>query len=372
MKARDIVPILKQTFKEWSEDKASRLAAALSYFTIFSLAPFLIIVIAIAGFFWGQQAVEGKIMGQVADLIGAQGAEMVQTMLAAAYDPAQGLVATIISFVILLFAASGLFGQLQDSLNVIWEVQPKPDRGIKGLIRDRFMSVTLIVGVAFLLLVSLVLSAGISAFNDVLAGLFPGAGIAIQIVNLLVSFVVVTLLFAMIYKVLPDAQVQWRDVWLGAAFTALLFAIGKELIGLYLGNVAAGSAYGAAGSLVVILLWVFYSSQILFFGAEFTQVYANRFGSKIIPAENALPMTEKARIQQGIPHRETFNAIAVKHPGRPVAVETYQGIKMKTKYLPDKTDRPKTPAERSMAALGGILVAFLGAVGTAFIRSRRG
>jgi membrane protein len=372
MKAKDIFPLLKQTFKEWSEDKASRLAAALSYFTIFSLAPFLIIVIAVAGFFWGQQAVEGRIMNQIGDLVGVEGAQMIQNMLAAAYDPAQGLIATVISVVILLFAASGLFGQLQDSLNVIWEVQPKPDRGIKGIIRDRFMSVTLIIGVAFLLLVSLVLSAGISAFSDLLGDLFPGAGIVIQVVNLLISFGVVTLLFAMIYKVLPDAQVQWSDVWLGAAFTALLFAIGKELIGLYLGNVAVGSAYGAAGSLVVILLWVFYSSQILFFGAEFTQVYANRFGSKIVPAENAVPMTEKSRIQQGMPHRETFNAIASKRPGRPVAVETHQGIKMQTKYLPDTTGRPKTPAERSMAALGGVLVALIGFAGTAFIRSRKG
>jgi membrane protein len=372
MKAKDLFPLLKQTFKEWSEDKASRLAAALSYFTIFSLAPFLIIVIAVAGFFWGEQAVEGRIMDQIQGMVGAEGAQMIQTMLAGAYDPAQGIIATVISVVILLFAASGLFGQLQESLNVIWEVQPKPDRGIKGIIRDRFLSFTLILGVAFLLLVSLVLSAATSAFSETLAGMFPGAGLVFTLVNLIVTFGVVTLLFAMIFKVLPDAKVKWSDVWLGAAFTALLFAIGKELIGLYLGNVAVGSTYGAAGSLVVILLWIFYSAQILFFGAEFTQVYANRFGSRIVPAENAIPMTEKSRIQQGMPHRETFQAAARKEPGRAVAVEPHQGIKAKTKYFPDTTGRPKTPAERSMAALGGVFVAIIGFVGTTFIRSRRG
>jgi membrane protein len=372
MKARDIFPLLKQTFKEWSEDKASRLAAALSYFTIFSLAPFLLIVIAVAGFFWGQDAVEGRLIGEIEGVVGAESGQMIQTMLSGVYDPAQGIIATSISVVILIFAASGLFGQLQDSLNVIWEVQPKPDLGIKGVIRTRFLSFTLILGVAFLLMVSMVLSAVISAFSEFLAGLFPGATIVITLVNLLISFGVVTLLFAMIYKVLPDAEVQWSDVWLGAAFTALLFAIGKELIGLYMGNVAVGSTYGAAGSLVVILLWIFYSAQILFFGAEFTQVYANRFGSKIVPSEHALPMTEKARIQQGMPHKETFEAVVKKKPGHAVAVETHEGIKSQTKYLPDKTDRPKTPAERSMAALGGIFVALVGFAGTAFIRSRRG
>jgi membrane protein len=372
MKARDIIPLLKQTFKEWGEDKASRLAAALSYFAIFSIAPFLIIIIAVAGFIWGQDAVEGRVIGEIGGIVGVEAAQMIQTMLAGVYDPAQGIIATVISAVILIFAASGLFAQLQDSLNVIWEVQVRPDLGIKGVIRTRFLSFLLILLIGLLLVLFLVLSAVISGFSDILGGLFPGAAIVITLVNLLLAFGVGTLLFAMIYKILPDAEVQWGDVWLGAAFTALLFAIGIELIGLYMGHVAVASTYGAAGSLVVLLLWIFYTAQILFFGAEFTQVYANRFGSEIVSSKHAIPMSEKSRIQQGMPHREKFEAEARKEPGRGVAVEVHEGIKSETKYLPDTTGRPKTPAERSMAALGGIMLALVGSVGTALIRSRRG
>jgi membrane protein len=371
MKARDIFSLLKQSFSEWGEDKAPRLAAALSYFAIFSIAPFLIIVIAIAGFIWGQDAVEGRVFGQIEGAVGAEAAQMIQTMLAGVHDPAQGIIATVIGVGLLIFAASGLFAQLQDSLNVIWEVQPRPDLGIKGVLRTRLLSFLLILGIGVLLLLFLIASAIIAGFSEIIGDLFPGAAIVIFLANLLLTFAVVTLLFAMMYKVLPDAKIQWSDVWLGAAFTALLFAIGKELIGLYMGHVAVGSAFGAAGSLVVLLLWIYYSAMILFFGAEFTQVYANRYGSKIVPAEYAIPMTEKSRIQQGMPHRHTVDAVARKEPGRIPAVESKEGIKTDTKYMPDTTDRPRTPPERSMAALGGLVVALIGFVGTTFIRSRR-
>jgi membrane protein len=372
MKAKDFFTLLKKAIKKWGEDKASRLAAALSYYAIFSIAPFLIIVIAVAGFIWGQDAVEGRVIGEIEGIVGADTAQMIQTMLAGIYDPAQGIIATVISLGILIFAASGLFTQLQDSLNVIWGVQQKPDLGIKGVIRTRLLSFFLILGVGVLLLLFLIASAVITGFSDRLGGLFPGAAIVIFLVNLVLKFGVITLLFAMIFKVLPDAQVRWSDVWLGAAFTAFLFVIGIELIGLYMGQVAVGSAFGAAGSLVVLLLWIYYSAQILFFGAEFTQVYANRFGERIMPAEHAILLTERTRLEQGMPHRETLDLIASKKQGQIVTVETHAGVETKTKYLPDTTDRPITPAERSMTALGGVVVALIGFAGTAFIRSRKG
>lgn len=372
MKLKDIWELIRDAFKEWSEDKASRLAAALSYYTIFSLAPLLIIVIAVAGFFWGEAAVEGRIFEQIQGLVGTEGAQMIETMIAGASEPTTGIVATIISVVLLLFAASGLFGQLQDSLNVIWEVQPKPGRGIMSVIKTRFLSFTMVLGVAFLLLVSLLLSAALAAISEFFTELLPGSDLILQILTFVISFGVITLLFAMIYKVLPDAEIAWGDVWLGAAVTALLFTIGKELIGLYLGRAAVGSTYGAAGSLVIILLWVFYSAQILFFGAEFTQVYANRFGSRIRPAEHAMRVTEEVRARQGIPHRSAMEAAAgdeVRKAG-PEPARRYPR-RAQEGYGPGMLRPLRTPAEKSMAALAGLAVALIGFVSTSFIRRRR-
>jgi membrane protein len=204
----------------------------------------------------------------------------------------------------LLLGATGLFGQLQDALNTIWEVQPKPDRGIMGIIKDRFLSFTMILGVSFLLLVSLVISAALTFVNNYFSELLGGFTIVAQILNIVISIGVITLIFAMIFKILPDVEIAWNDVWIGALVTAVLFTIGRTLIGIYLGSTATTSAYGAAGSLIVILLWVFYSSQILFIGAEFTQVYARLQGSRIRPAENARALTETERAQQGAPRRQ--------------------------------------------------------------------
>lgn len=303
MKLQDIFGLLKETFNEWNEDKASRLAAALAYYTIFSLAPLLVIVIAIAGAVFGEEAARNQIVGQIQGLVGQQGAEAVQAMILNASKPGSGLIASIVGVVALLFGASGLFGQLQDALNTIWEVTPKPDRGLKGIIQDRFFSFTMVLGTGFLLLVSLVLSAALAAFGNYFGHLMPGMAELWQFVNFAVSFGVITLLFALIYRVLPDAKVAWGDVWIGAAVTALLFTIGRLLIGLYLGSSAIGSAYGAAGSLVVVLVWVYYSAQILLFGAEFTQVYATRYGSHIEPTKNAMRVTEAARLNQGMVRR---------------------------------------------------------------------
>jgi membrane protein len=297
--------LLKDTFSEWKEDKASRLAAALSYYTVFSLAPLLIIVIAIVGLLLGQAAVQKAILDQFTGVFGPQSSNLIQTMIESTRKPAAGIVATVIGIATLVFGALGVFGQLKGALNTMWEVEPKPGRGIWGMIKDNLLSFTMILGIGFLLLVSLALSAGLSALNGWLAGYLPGGEIVGQGVNLVISFLVITLLFGMIFRILPDAEISWKDVWLGAAVTALLFSLGKLAIGLYLGHSSTASAYGAAGSLIVILLWVYYSAQILFFGAEFTQVYARKYGSRIVPDEDAVPVTEEMRAQQGIARTET-------------------------------------------------------------------
>ena len=300
MRIKTIISLLRETFTEWNEDKASRLAAALAYYTVFSLAPMLIIAIAIAGAVFGEEAARGEIVTQIQGLVGRDGAQFIETAIEGASKPRAGTIASLISIAILLFGASGLFAQLQDSLNTIWEVQPKPGRGLIGILRDRFLSFTMVLGVGFLLLVSLVLSAGLSGLVNFLGSLLPGIGALLQLANFVLSFAVTTLLFGLIYKVLPDVKIAWSDVWSGAIVTSLLFSIGRFALGLYLGNSSFGSTYGAAGSVVIILVWVYYAAQILFFGAEFTQVYARRYGSRIVPAKNAMPLAETNRNEQGM------------------------------------------------------------------------
>jgi membrane protein len=302
--------LLKDTVKEFGEDKAPRLGAALAYYTVFSLAPMLVIIIAVAGLVFGQEAAAGALDDQIRGLVGAEGADLVQAMVASAQEPREGITATVIGIVTLLFGALGAFGQLQDALNTIWEVAPKPGRGLIGVIKDRLAPAGLVLGVGFLLLVSLAVSAALVAVGNLLSGYLAGMAFLMEALNFLISFLAVTVLFAMIFKFLPDAKIAWRDVWIGAALTSLLFNIGKTLIGLYLGSGSVASAYGAAGSLIILLLWVYYSAQILFFGAEFTQVYANRLGSKVQPDEDAVKVTEAERAQQGIQRPETVKALA--------------------------------------------------------------
>jgi membrane protein len=267
------------------------LGAALAYYTVFSLAPLMTIAIAMAGFFFGKEAAQGQIFDELRILLGEEGGKAVEEMVQSANaHPAAGIVATIISVVMLLVGASGVFGQLQASLNTIWGVKPKPGRGVLGIIQDRLLSFGFTLVVGFLLLVSLLLTAGIALVADWVGGLMPGSETIAQMLNILFSLAMITLLFAMIFKFLPDAKIAWRDVWVGAFITAALFTIGKFALGIYLGKSGVASSYGAAGSLIVLLLWVYYSSQILFFGAEFTQVYANRFGSRVAPADNAVPV----------------------------------------------------------------------------------
>ncbi|MEM7556023.1 MAG: YihY/virulence factor BrkB family protein [Cyanobacteria bacterium P01_A01_bin.84] len=288
MKINLIFNLIKQTFKEWQKDKASRLAAALAYYTVFSLAPLLIIIIAIAGAIFGEEAARGEIVGQIQGLVGQQGAEIIETAIENADKPDVSNIASILSIIALLFGASGVFAQLQEALNAIWEVKPKPEKGIMNFIRKRFLSFSAVLGIGFLLLISLVMSAALSALNNYMSGFLPGIDWLWQILNLAISFTIITLLFALMYKFLPDVKIKWNDVWVGAIITTILFIFGKFALGLYLGRGSFGSTYGAAGSLVIILAWVYYSAQILFFGAEFTQVYARRFGSRIVPDENAM------------------------------------------------------------------------------------
>jgi membrane protein len=289
LSGKKILRLLKDSYKEFSQDDTFTLGAALSYYTVFSLAPILIIAIAVAGMIFGREAVTGQVYAQMKGFLGSQGADQVQEMIKAAYKPGQSTIATILAIAALIFGATTVFNQLQMSLNKIWEVKPKPKKSYIKYIKNRFLSFGLILGVGFLLLVSLVLNAalvGLSGYlNQVIHGI---SAVVLNIIENVLSLGMATLLFAMIYKYLPDAKVRWRDVWIGSLFTALLFTLGKFLIGLYIGKTAVGSTYGAAGSIIVVLVWVNYSAQILFFGAEFTQVYAREFGSRIQPTPYAV------------------------------------------------------------------------------------
>jgi membrane protein len=279
MRFKDCVRLAKETYAEWKGDNVPVLAAALAYYTVFSLAPLLIIAIAIARAVFGEDVARGELVSQFQGLVGKEGAEAIQAMIENANKPGSGGVfATFAGSILLMLGASGVFGQLQLALNTIWEVQPKPGLGIRGFLASRFLSFTMVLVIGFLLLVSLMLSSILVAAGNSLNSLMPGLPILGQTLNFLISFVVITVLFAAIYKYLPDVRIPWNNLWTGAAVTAVLFNIGKTAIGVYLGNSSIGSAYGAAGSLVVVLIWIFYSAQILLIGAEFTQVYSKYRG----------------------------------------------------------------------------------------------
>lgn len=279
--------MLRETTVDWSEDHAARLAAALAYYTVLSIAPMLVLAVAVAGLVFGEDAARGQIAAQVGAVVGPEAGVAIQTIIANAKTPNAGIAGTVVGVAVLLFGASGVFGELQSALNTVWEVEPKPGRGVRGFIAQRFFSFTMVLGVAFLLLVSLLLSAALSAVGAVIATSLPGGATVWQVVNFVASLGLITVLFAMIFKVVPDAKVAWRDVWVGAFFTALLFSLGKWALGLYLGRASMASPYGAAGSLIVLVVWVYYAAQILLLGAEFTQVYARRKGDRIQPSDHA-------------------------------------------------------------------------------------
>ena len=357
MKLKEIGNLLKTTFSEWSADNASRLAAALAYYTIFSLAPLLIIAIAIAGLVFGRQAAHGEMVSQLEGVIGQEAALFVETMVEnAGQSQNAGIMATIIGLATLVFGATGVFSQLQDALNTVWGVKPDPDRGLMGMVQARLWSFVMVLGIGLLLLVSLAVSAALPALGTV-TGLLPGSEIWWQVLNLVVSFVILTFLFAMIFKILPDVKITWSDVWVGAAITALLFTIGKLLIGLYLGRSSVSSTYGAAGSLVVLLLWIYYSAQVILLGAEFTQVYAKRYGSKIRPDNGAAWVRPKMQARQGLedPERKA-------RPGR-------MEVSLKRELAGPATDQPagatvEHSGWRRLVWLGVLLIGILaGAAG---------
>jgi membrane protein len=291
---------LSATYQQWSEKKAPTMAAALAYYTIFSIAPLMIILIAAVGLLFGRDTVRQQLVAQIQGLVGENGAQAIDSMIQGANNETTGIIATVISLVVLLYGATSVFAQLQDSLDVIWDVKPKPGRAWLTMLKDRVASFSMILAIGFIMLVSLVLSAAISAVGTYASNVIPAYEAVMQIGNFVIGFAITTVLFAMIYKILPDVKIRWNDVWIGALVTAFLFSIGRFLIGLYLGKSSVASAYGAAGSLVIILIWIYYSGQILFFGASFTKVYSESFGSKAPPKANAEPLKPREQANIGI------------------------------------------------------------------------
>jgi len=279
--------VLRETGGSWSQDEAPRMAAALAYYTTFSVGPLLLIAIAVSGLVFDPDTARREILDQISGLVGRQGAEAVATVVAnASRDRGGSIMATILGSIALLFGASGVFGELQTSLNKIFRVEKKKGRGLLGLLKDRFLSFAMVLGIAFLLLVSLVVSAALQAFESIVAG-WAGDAFLMKALYTVVSFGVLTLLFGLIFKVIPDARLRWRSVTLGAGLTAALFTGGKILIGLYLGKSGVAGKYGAAGSLAVFLIWIYYSAQILFLGAEFTRAWAFHHGGPPPPDPDA-------------------------------------------------------------------------------------
>ncbi len=338
---KELPTLFKLSYQEWKNDHASTLAAALAYYTIFSLAPLLIIAIAVAGLLWQREAVQQQVLNQIGGLVGAQGQTFVAGLLQNASRPGQDIVATIIGIVTLLFGALGAFSELQTSLNIIWGVEEKKVSGLWNTIRqqviNRFLSFAMILGIGFLLLVSLIVSTGLTALGTWLGSVLPLQQLILQVINLVISIGFITVLFAFIFKFLPDAEIAWRDVWVGAFFTAVLFSIGKTVIGLYLGSNAVATTFGAAGSLVILLLWIYYSAQIHFFGAEFTQVYANRLGSKLVA--------------EGQPHAQTVGHEPIRRPGRQPIERQIIPVTAPTHYVDEHIEKENQQTARFIFGL---------------------
>lgn len=293
MTLRAIGQLLKEAGKKFLADEAPRLGAALAFYTALSLSPLLLAVVALAGFIFGEKAARGELVEQLRDTIGQEAATVVEQLVAKSATGSGGVVATVVALVIVIYGASRVFTELQGALNTVWKVPGrKPEGGIGNWIKGRLLSFSLVAGTAFLLIVSLVVSAILSSVNEAVTGWLPGMDALAQVANFLLTLLLLILLFAMIFQWLPETDLAWSDVWVGATATALLFSIGKYLIGLYLGKAAVGSAYGAAGAFVILLVWVYYSTQIVLFGAEITYVYAKRFGHGFGDAPAPLAGTE--------------------------------------------------------------------------------
>ena len=363
MKFKKAWSILKGTFSEFGEDKVIRLSAALAYYAMFSIGPLLVIAAGLAGLAFGHESVRKQIDQQLRSMVGEQSTQTLDSMMSA-QTHTTSVITTIIGIIALLFGAGGVFGQLQDSLNTIWEVTSKPGTGIWGFIRARFLSLTMVLGTGFLLLISMALTTFLTAVGGSLGNKFGFSEVVAHVLNFAVSFAVITVLFAMIFKFLPDVRIPFRKVWVGAIVTALLFTGGKYLLALYLGRESTTSSYGAAGSVIIILMWVYYASLILFFGAEFTQVYARQTGAKIVPKKYAVPVTEEQRAEQGIPEQHH----PAEHPSAQPACMLAQSQSRGPDREHRRVSRPGTvgrleprqilPLAIAAGFMGGLLVRF--------------
>ena len=296
---KDIWPLIKDTFEGLSENRITKLSASLAYFTIFSMGPLLVMIIWLTGMFLSREAIEGKVYAVLVGFVGSDTASQLQEIIKSASVDSQGLIAGIIGLVTLLIGATSVFAEIQDSINIIWGLKPKPKKGWLKYLKNRFLSFSIIVSLGFLLLVSLALSALVELISNQLQNYFPEVTIIVfYIINLILTIGISTLIFATIFKVLPDAKIKWRDVFIGAAVTSILFLLGKFGISFYISKAKVGSTYGAAGSLVILLVWVYYSSIILYLGAQFTKVYAIRYGSAIHPNDYAVS-TQTVEIETG-------------------------------------------------------------------------
>lgn len=287
MNVKKIIQLLKTTFQEWQQDNASRLAAALAYYTVFSISPLLVIAVAIAGRFFGQEAAKEEIVNQISAFVSEDAIDPILMALNNISQPQIRGMASLISIGVLLIGASGIFAQLQDALNTVWNVKPKPGQGILLFVRKRLFCFFMVLAIGFLLMLSLILSAAVSTIGTYRTDFLPGSAILWENLDFIISLGLLTFLFGLMFKYVPDANIIWKDVFVGALITALLFIFGKFLLGLYLSAGSLGSAYGAAGSLAVFLAWVYYSAQIILLGAEFTQVYARMYGSDIRPGKRS-------------------------------------------------------------------------------------
>jgi membrane protein len=286
---KGVLNLFKKAFKGFLDDKIVKLSGSLAYFTVFSLGPMLIVIIYFADIFYGRDAIEGSVYGQIASFVGADAALQIQEIIRNAYKSKQSTLTATLGFITLFIAATGIFSEIQDSLNTIWGLKPKPKKGWIMLLMNRVLSFSVVIGLGFLLLVSLIITAIVESLSTKLMQLFPGSAVTmLYIINLLLTFIITTVLFGIIFKILPDARIRWRDVLFGAIVTAILFMLGKFAITFYIGTSDIGTTYGAAGSFVVVLSWIYYSSLILYFGAEFTKAYATVYGGIIKPNNYAV------------------------------------------------------------------------------------
>jgi membrane protein len=298
---RHLPPLLKEAAFDWVNDGAMRLSSSLAYYAIFSLAPLLVIVISIAGLVFGEEAARGQLSQQIAVIAGTGAGDAIQAAVqSSAAQKSAGVLATVISTALLLFGASTVFAELKDALNMIWGVVVKPGRPFLTLVNDRFFSFSIVLAIGFLLLVSLIISVLLAALGHYVSGRFQLPPAVWKVWDVAISFVVVSALFAMIYKLLPNVRLRWRDVWLGAVATSLLFTLGKLVIGYYLATASIASSFGAAGSVVIVLAWIYYSACILFFGAEITKIYARKFGSGVVPNSRAVLVDDLLRARLGL------------------------------------------------------------------------